>query len=216
MGGQQFGEAGILVDTRDLNRVLAFDAERGTITVEGGIQWPQLLELPESRAGGAGRAMGDLSEADRCRPPQRRRRVVVQCPRPRAEPEADRRSGRGLRSGRPRRRDSDVLAEPASRPVRAGHRRLRAVRPHHARAAQAPSAPQSAPRRRARARRTGSRIGSRGGFATAVSTATTSSRPIRAATASCGGASSHAISRCRPTRRSRSIRRASTPRTGPG
>jgi FAD/FMN-containing dehydrogenase len=44
MGGQQFGEAGILVDTRALNRVLAFDTERGTITVEGGIQWPQLLE----------------------------------------------------------------------------------------------------------------------------------------------------------------------------
>jgi FAD/FMN-containing dehydrogenase len=45
MGGQQFGEAGVLVDTRDLNRVLAFDAERGSITVEGGIQWPQLLEF---------------------------------------------------------------------------------------------------------------------------------------------------------------------------
>ena len=26
MGGQQFGEAAILVDTRDLNRVLAFDS----------------------------------------------------------------------------------------------------------------------------------------------------------------------------------------------
>jgi FAD/FMN-containing dehydrogenase len=44
MGGQQFGEANVLIDTRDLNRVLAFDAERGTITVEGGIQWPQLLD----------------------------------------------------------------------------------------------------------------------------------------------------------------------------
>lgn len=44
MGGQQFGEANVLVDTRDLNRVLAFDPERGTITVEGGIQWPQLLD----------------------------------------------------------------------------------------------------------------------------------------------------------------------------
>ena len=29
MGGQQFGEAGVLVDTRALNRVLAFDAEHG-------------------------------------------------------------------------------------------------------------------------------------------------------------------------------------------
>jgi FAD/FMN-containing dehydrogenase len=44
MGGQQFGEAAVLVDTRDLNRVLAFDAENGTITVEGGIQWPDLLQ----------------------------------------------------------------------------------------------------------------------------------------------------------------------------
>ena len=44
MGGQQFGEANLLIDTRDLNRVLDFDAENGTITVEGGIQWPQLLE----------------------------------------------------------------------------------------------------------------------------------------------------------------------------
>ncbi len=44
MGGQQFGEAGVLVDTRGLNRVLAFDLERGVITVEGGIQWPGLLD----------------------------------------------------------------------------------------------------------------------------------------------------------------------------
>jgi FAD/FMN-containing dehydrogenase len=44
MGGQQFGEAGLLIDTRDLNRVLAFDADQGIITVEGGIQWPQLLD----------------------------------------------------------------------------------------------------------------------------------------------------------------------------
>ena len=44
MGGQQFGEASVLVDTRRLNRVLAFDMERGVLTVEGGIQWPELLE----------------------------------------------------------------------------------------------------------------------------------------------------------------------------
>ena len=43
MGGQQFGEAALLVDTRSMNRVLEFDAERGVITVEGGIQWPQLI-----------------------------------------------------------------------------------------------------------------------------------------------------------------------------
>ena len=58
MGGQQFGEAGMLVDTRDLNRVLAFDAERGTITIEGGIQWPQLLEHLNRVQEGAGRQWG--------------------------------------------------------------------------------------------------------------------------------------------------------------
>jgi FAD/FMN-containing dehydrogenase len=58
MGGQQFGEAGILVDTRDLNRVLAFDAERGTITVEGGIQWPQLLEFLNREQEGRSRQWG--------------------------------------------------------------------------------------------------------------------------------------------------------------
>lgn len=44
MGGQPFGEAAVLVDTRSLNRVLAFDAERGHISVEAGIQWPELLD----------------------------------------------------------------------------------------------------------------------------------------------------------------------------
>ncbi len=44
MGGQQFGEASVLVDTRALDRVLEFDAERGLITAEGGILWPALLD----------------------------------------------------------------------------------------------------------------------------------------------------------------------------
>jgi len=44
MGGQQFGDAAVLVDTRALDRVLEFDSARGLITVEGGIQWPALLE----------------------------------------------------------------------------------------------------------------------------------------------------------------------------
>ncbi len=54
MGGQQFAEAGLLVDTRALNHVLAFDAENGTITVEAGIQWPELLaDLARRQAGRA-------------------------------------------------------------------------------------------------------------------------------------------------------------------
>jgi FAD/FMN-containing dehydrogenase len=44
MGGQQFCDGGLLVDTRPLARVIDFDAEAGIIEVEAGIQWPALLE----------------------------------------------------------------------------------------------------------------------------------------------------------------------------
>jgi FAD/FMN-containing dehydrogenase len=44
MGGQQFCAEGLLLDTRSLDGVLAFDEERGVIEVEAGIQWPTLLE----------------------------------------------------------------------------------------------------------------------------------------------------------------------------
>ena len=44
MGSQAFAADGVLVDTRKLARVLAFDAERGLIEVEAGMQWPGLLE----------------------------------------------------------------------------------------------------------------------------------------------------------------------------
>lgn len=44
MGSQQFGSGTILIDTRKLNRVLNFDVERGTLEVEAGIQWPELIE----------------------------------------------------------------------------------------------------------------------------------------------------------------------------
>ena len=43
MGGQQFAEDGVLLDTRSLSRVLDFDRDEGTITVEAGMQWPQLI-----------------------------------------------------------------------------------------------------------------------------------------------------------------------------
>jgi FAD/FMN-containing dehydrogenase len=43
MGGQQFGENTILLDTRKLDRVLSFDPVGGTIEVEAGIQWPKLI-----------------------------------------------------------------------------------------------------------------------------------------------------------------------------
>jgi FAD/FMN-containing dehydrogenase len=44
MGGQQFGDAAVLVDTRALNRFLCLDAEKGVIDVEAGIQWPELIQ----------------------------------------------------------------------------------------------------------------------------------------------------------------------------
>ena len=58
MGGQQFGEANLLIDTRDMNQVLAFDDERGSITVEGGIQWPQLIEYLNRTQDGRDRQWG--------------------------------------------------------------------------------------------------------------------------------------------------------------
>jgi FAD/FMN-containing dehydrogenase len=45
MGSQAFATDGVLVDTRRLNTMLNFDAERGLIEVEAGMQWPQLLEV---------------------------------------------------------------------------------------------------------------------------------------------------------------------------
>jgi FAD/FMN-containing dehydrogenase len=44
MGGQQFGDAAVLIDTRALNRFVSLDAENGVIDVEAGIQWPELIQ----------------------------------------------------------------------------------------------------------------------------------------------------------------------------
>jgi FAD/FMN-containing dehydrogenase len=43
MGGQQFCAGGVLLDTRGLDQVLDFDAERGIVEVAAGIQWPELI-----------------------------------------------------------------------------------------------------------------------------------------------------------------------------
>lgn len=58
MGGQQFGEAAVLVDTRALDRLLGFDADRGIITVEAGMQWPALLDHLARIQEGADRQWG--------------------------------------------------------------------------------------------------------------------------------------------------------------
>jgi hypothetical protein len=44
MGGQQFGSDMLLLDTTRFNRVVSFDKAGGRITVEAGIQWPELID----------------------------------------------------------------------------------------------------------------------------------------------------------------------------
>src|SRR5882762_6912958 len=44
MGGQQFCTDTLLIDTRQLNRVLNLDRKRGIIEVEAGIEWPDLID----------------------------------------------------------------------------------------------------------------------------------------------------------------------------
>ena len=52
MGGQQFAADSVLLDTSRLNRVLNFDAGRGEVEVEAGIQWPELVNhLIEAQRG---------------------------------------------------------------------------------------------------------------------------------------------------------------------
>src|SRR5215471_21595880 len=43
MGGQQFATDSICIDTRELDRVVSFDRERGLLEAEAGIQWPKLI-----------------------------------------------------------------------------------------------------------------------------------------------------------------------------
>jgi FAD/FMN-containing dehydrogenase len=53
MGGQQFGTGTLLLDMRPLKHVLTFDAEAGTVEVEAGIEWPELIDgyLDRQRGG---------------------------------------------------------------------------------------------------------------------------------------------------------------------
>src|SRR5215469_9942710 len=43
MGGQQFLDGGCVLDLRGLNRINAFDRQRGLLTVEAGATWPQVM-----------------------------------------------------------------------------------------------------------------------------------------------------------------------------
>lgn len=54
MGGQQFGTDAVLLDLRSFKQVVKFDRTRGLITVESGIEWPELIEyLQVEQAGQA-------------------------------------------------------------------------------------------------------------------------------------------------------------------
>jgi FAD/FMN-containing dehydrogenase len=50
-GGQQFRTDRTLVDLSGLDRVLAFDADAGTIQVEAGIRWPAVLDFLHDQRG---------------------------------------------------------------------------------------------------------------------------------------------------------------------
>ncbi len=58
MGGQQFGTGLVLLDMRPLRRVLGFDGEAGTITVEAGIEWPEVIAACDSQWGIAQKQTG--------------------------------------------------------------------------------------------------------------------------------------------------------------
>lgn len=44
MGGQQFADDSLLIDTRGMKRVLNFDRQKGLLNVEAGIEWPELIQ----------------------------------------------------------------------------------------------------------------------------------------------------------------------------
>ena len=52
MGGQQFADGGILLDTQHYRGIRSFDRDRGLIEVESGAQWPELIRwLIENQPG---------------------------------------------------------------------------------------------------------------------------------------------------------------------
>ncbi len=58
MGGQQFGTGTTLIDIRRMNRILAFDGDAGTVEIESGIEWPELISGLNERQGGAAKQWG--------------------------------------------------------------------------------------------------------------------------------------------------------------
>ena len=216
MGGQQFVEDGLLVDTRGLDRVLAFDEERGIIHVEGGRAVAGNSSQQSRR--GAGRSfppVGHLPEANRRRLIEPRRRARLAMRTGGDWHWADRRSRSSVRppSGPAGdvRRCSPHREPELFRLTIGGYGLFGIVAPSHCgcgRASEVRRVVDVGARRRA------SFNASRRAFATAISTATISSRPMRRATAFSRAACSRATSRWRRRRRSRCTRQGSIPRTG--
>ena len=44
MGGQQFATDAVLVDTREMKRILSLDGQKGVVEAEAGIEWPELID----------------------------------------------------------------------------------------------------------------------------------------------------------------------------
>src|SRR2546429_8814213 len=65
MGGQQFGSETTLVDMGSMQRVLGFDAARGLIDVEAGIQRPELMRPLGGSPTRAARGGGVRQQANR-------------------------------------------------------------------------------------------------------------------------------------------------------
>ena len=145
MGGQQFAEGAVLIDTRPMGRILGLDAERGVVEVEAGIQWPELIHgliAMQPAASRTGTHLGHHPEADRRRPALARRRARRQHPRPRPGAAADRRRGRGVHLDERRRQARHLQPHRERRALPPRHRRLRPVRHRHPRAPQADAADQ--------------------------------------------------------------------------
>jgi FAD/FMN-containing dehydrogenase len=58
MGGQQFGTDTLLIDTRQLNRVLNLDRKNGVLEVDAGIEWPELIDDYLALQNGDGQSWG--------------------------------------------------------------------------------------------------------------------------------------------------------------
>lgn len=49
MGGQQFAENSIHINTSNLNKILHYDDEKGLLSVEAGIMWPKIIEFLQDK-----------------------------------------------------------------------------------------------------------------------------------------------------------------------